>query len=439
VLPFVNATADPNNEYLTDGLTESLIGTLSQLPNVKVMARSTVFRFKSNEDDPQKIGKSLDVSALLVGRVTQRGDTLGVQADLVNTTDGSEMWGAHYERKMADVTQVQGDITRDVANKLQVHMTGAAEEKIGSAGTTNSDAYRLYLEGRQQWYGRTPEGITKSIELFRRAIAADPNYALAYAGLSDSYAVARGYARLTTTAKQALALSDEASKKAVELDDSSSEAHVARGNALSTAWKWSEAEPEYRRAIELNPNNANAHYFYAFNFLMPENRIDEALAQFRIALSLDPLAPIVKMNYGLTLMVARRFPEARLQFDQILERDPTFIPASFYGSQVDAAMGRWADAVIELNRTRLATQAGMSSPDAQGYLNLITSIGDVPPTNVAVAYALAGNPKKAMDELDVAYDQQDSELMACIRFPAFDSLKSDPRWAALLQKLGLPL
>jgi serine/threonine protein kinase/TolB-like protein/tetratricopeptide (TPR) repeat protein len=439
VLPFVNATADPNNEYLTDGLTESLIGTLSQLPNVKVMARSTVFRFKSNEDDPQKIGKSLDVSALLVGRVTQRGDTLGVQADLVNTTDGSEMWGAHYERKMADVTQVQGDITRDVANKLQVHMTGAAEEKIGSAGTTNSDAYRLYLEGRQQWYGRTPEGITKSIELFRRAIAADPNYALAYAGLSDSYAVARGYARLTTTAKQALALSDEASKKAVELDDSSSEAHVARGNALSTAWKWSEAEPEYRRAIELNPNNANAHYFYAFNFLMPENRIDEALAQFRIALSLDPLAPIVKMNYGLTLMVARRFPEARLQFDQILERDPTFIPASFYGSQVDAAMGRWADAVIELNRTRLATQAGTSSPDAQGYLNLITSIGDVPPTNVAVAYALAGNPKKAMDELDVAYEQQDSELMACIRFPAFDSLKSDPRWAALLQKLGLPL
>jgi hypothetical protein len=137
--------------------------------------------------------------------------------------------------------------------------------------------------------------------------------------------------------------------------------------------------------------------------------------------------------------VARRLPEARLQFDQILERDPTFIPASFYGSQVDAAMGRWADAVIELNRTRLATQAGTSSPDAEGYLNLITSIGDVPPTNVAVAYALAGNPKKAMDELEVAYDQQDSELMACIRFPAFDSLKSDPRWAALLQKLGLPL
>jgi eukaryotic-like serine/threonine-protein kinase len=251
VLPFVNATSDPNNEYLTDGLTESLIGTLSQLPNVKVLARSTVFRFKSNEDDPQKIGKSLDVGALLVGRVTQHGNTLGVQADLVNTIDGSEMWGAHYERKMADVTQVQGDITRDVANKLQIHMTGAAQEKIGSAGTTNSEAYRLYLEGRQQWYGRTSEGITKSIELFQRAIVADPNYSLAYAGLSDSYAVARGYSRLTISPKQSLALADEASKKAVELDNSSSEAHEARGNALATAWKWTEAEPEYRRAIEI--------------------------------------------------------------------------------------------------------------------------------------------------------------------------------------------
>jgi len=439
VLPFVNATSDPNNEYLTDGLTESLIGTLSQLPNVKVLARSTVFRFKSNEDDPQKIGKSLDVSALLVGRVTQRGDTLGVQADLVNTTDGSEMWGAHYERKMADVTQVQGDITRDVANKLQVHMTSAAEEKIGSAGTTNSDAYRLYLEGRQQWYGRTPEGITKSIELFRRAIVADPNYALAYAGLSDSYAVATGYGRLLPP-KQAFALADEASKKAVELDDTSSETHTARANALSTAWKWTEAEPEYRRAIELNPNNANAHYFYAFNFLMPENRIDEALAQFRIALSLDPLAPIVKMNYGLTLMAARRFPEARQQFDQILERDPAFEPALFYRSQFDATMGHWADAINGFRATRVVKVTGAFSPDAQGYLNMMISLGDyIPPTNLGVAYALAGNPKEAMDQLEAAYDQQDSELMACIRFPAFDSLGSDRRWAALLQKLGLPL
>ncbi len=150
VLPFVNATADPNNEYLSDGLTESLIGTLSQLPDVKVMARSTVFRFKNSEDNPQKIGKDLNVGSVLMGRVTQHGDTVAVQADLVSTADGSEMWGKHYERKMADVTQVQSDITRDVANKLHVNATGNAEAKISSAGTTNPDAYRLYLEAQQQ-------------------------------------------------------------------------------------------------------------------------------------------------------------------------------------------------------------------------------------------------------------------------------------------------
>jgi serine/threonine protein kinase/tetratricopeptide (TPR) repeat protein len=438
VLPFVNATADPNNEYLSDGLTESLIGTLSQLPNVKVMARSTVFRFKGNQQDPEQIGKSLDVGAVLMGRVTQHGDTLGVQADLVNTADGTELWGAHYERKLADVTQVQSDITRDVSNKLQIHLSGAAQEKMGSAGTTNPEAYRLYLEGRQQWYGRTPEGVKKSIELFQQAIAADPNYALAYAGLADTYAVAASYDE-TIPHQQAATLADEASRNAVRLDDSSSEAHVARGNALVMQRKWREAETEYRRAIELNPNYATAHYFYAFGVLMPGKRTDEALEQFRVALSLDPLSPIVKMNYGLTLMVAGRYPEAHQQFDQILERDPSWRPAHFYLSQVDATMGRWADAVSEVKDNAPQPITGSFSPDAQGFLKLMLAFRPPPLTNVAVAYALAGDRNKAMDYLEKAYAEDDSELLACIRFPAFDSLKSDPRWAALMAKVGLPV
>src|SRR5437899_11790077 len=272
VLPFVNATADPNNEYLSDGLTESLIGTLSQLPNFKVLARSTVFRFKGNQDDPQKIGQTLQVGAVLMGRVTQHGDELGVQADLVNTADGTEMWGSHYARKLADITQVQSDITRDVSKRLQVHLTGTAEQKLGRAGTTNPEAYRLYLEGRQLWYGRTPAGLKKSIELFQRAIVADPNYALAYAGLADAYCVSTGYG-VVIQPKQAFALADEASRKALELNDALPEAHTARAMALTSAWKWNESEKDFRRAIELNPNDASAHYFYAFLFLMPENRI----------------------------------------------------------------------------------------------------------------------------------------------------------------------
>jgi serine/threonine protein kinase/tetratricopeptide (TPR) repeat protein len=440
VLPFVNATSDPNNEYLSDGLTESLIGTLSQLPDVKVMARSTVFRFKNSEDDPQKIGKNLNVASVLLGRVTQHGDTVAVQADLVNTTDGSEVWGAHYERKMADVTQVQSDITRDVAKKLQGNTPSNASAKMGSAGTTNPDAYRLYLEAQQQLYGRTQSGIVKSVELFRQAVAADPNYAQAWAGLANSYVVASGYGRLIPPT-QSLPLADQASQKAVELDDTSSDAHVARANALGTAWKWSAADLEFRRAIELNPNNANAHYFYAFNDLMPTNHLEEALDQFRLALALDPLAPIVRTNYALTLMDAHKYPEAQEQFDQILQRDPGFGPALFYLSQMQATQGQWADAVSTLRKGAPPNAfLGRSwSLDAKGYAEFMDAISNGSlPADAAVAYSLAGNRDKAFDNLEKAYADRDDEITAVIRFPAFDHLKSDPRWPALLQKLNVP-
>jgi serine/threonine protein kinase/tetratricopeptide (TPR) repeat protein len=438
VLPFVNATADPNNEYLSDGLTESLIGTLSQLPNFKVMARSTVFRFKGTQDDPRKIGQALQVGAVLMGRVTQHGDQLGVQADLVSTADGTEMWGSHYDRKAADITQVQSDITRDVSNKLQVHLTGTEQQKLGRAGTTNPEAYRLYLEGRQQWYGRTPEGLKKSIELFQRAIVADPNYALAYAGLSDAYGVSTGYGVLVEP-KQAFALADEASRKAVDLDDSLPEAHRARANILASQFRWSESEKEFRRALALNPNDASAHYFYAFLFLMPENRIEQSLEEFRTALSLDPLSPIMNVNYGLTLMVAHRYLEAIAQIQKVLERDPSFSPASFYLSQVYASVGHYGEAVNELRKSALIKNNISSTADLQGYLKLmLDSRSASPPTNLAVVYALAGDRNKAFEYLEKARAEQDSELMACIRFPAFDLLHSDTRYADFMRKLDLP-
>jgi len=438
VLPFVNATADPNNEYLSDGLTETLIGTMSQLPNLKVMARSTVFRFKGNQDDPQKIGQTLQVGALLMGRVTQRGDELSVQADLVNTADGTELWGSRYSRKLADITQVQGDITRDVSNRLQMHLSDTAQQKLGRAGTTNPEAYRLFLEGRQQWYGRTPEGIRKSVELFQRAIVADPNYALAYAGLADTYNVATGYGTVIQP-KQAFALADQASRKALELDDTLSEAHNARAITLTNQLKWSEAEGEFRRAIALNPNDSSAHYFYAFLYLMPQNRIEESLQEFRTALSLDPLSGIMNVNYALTLMVARRSPEAISHMQKLLERDPSFSPAHFYLSQIYVSNGRYAEAVSELRKTTFGRVKGSASPDLGGYLKLMLTAGDTaPPTNIAVTYALAGDRNKAFEYLEKAYSEQDSELGACIRFPAFDVLKSDPRWAAYMRRLGLP-
>jgi serine/threonine protein kinase/TolB-like protein/tetratricopeptide (TPR) repeat protein len=437
VLPFVNATSDPNNEYLSDGLTESLIGTLSQLPNFKVMARSTVFRFKGNQDDPQKIGQTLQVGAVLMGRVTQRGEEMSVQADLVNTTDGTEMWGSHYTRKLADITQVQSDITRDVSNKLQVHLSDTAQQKLGRAGTTNPEAYRLYLEARQQWYGRTPAGILKSIDLFQRAIVADPNYAQAYAGLANSYNVATGYGGLVQP-KQAFALADEASRKALELDDTLPDAHTARALLLANQYKWNDVEKEFRRAIELNPNDATAHYFYAFIYLMPEKRVDESLEEFRKALSLDPLSGIVNVNYALTLMVAHRYPEALAQMQKELEHDPAFVPAHYYLSQIYASTGRYAEAVNEFQNSGKTIPATFSA-DAEGYLKLAQDprAGSAP-TLIAVIYSLQGDRNKAFEYLEKAYAEQDAELMACIRFPAFDVLHSDPRYVEFMRKVGLP-
>jgi serine/threonine protein kinase/tetratricopeptide (TPR) repeat protein len=438
VLPFVNATADPNNEYLSDGLTESLISTLSQLPNFKVMARSTVFRFKGNLEDPQKIGQTLQVGAVLMGRITQHGDELGVQADLVNTADGTELWGSHYVRKLADVTQVQSDITRDISSSLRIHVNGSEQQRLGRAGTTNPEAYRLYLEGRQAWYGRTTEGLKKSIDLFQQAIAADPNYALAYSGLADTYIVAPSY-NTGITFIQAHELADAATRKALELDDSLSEAHSARAGALIAARKWNEAEAEYRRALEINPNNATAHYFYGWGVLMPEKRTEQALEEFRTALSLDPLSPIVNLNYAFTLMVARRYPESLAQFNKAIESNPSFRGLHLYLSQFYAATGRFAEAVSELQKFDPSIP-GSFSADAQGYNKIVlatSSIRDAP-SAIAVSYALLRDRDKTFEYLEKAYAIEDGDLEQSLRNPALDSVRSDPRYGELMRRLGLP-
>jgi serine/threonine protein kinase/predicted Zn-dependent protease len=437
VLPFVNATSDPNNEYLSDGLTESLISTLSQLPDLKVMARSSIFRFKGNQEDPQKIGHQLQVSAVLLGRITQHGEEVGVQADLVNTLDGSELWGSHYVRKAADITQVQSDITRDVSKRLRVQLSGNQERRLGNAGTTNPEAYRLYLEGRQLWYGRTPEGLKKSIDLFQQAIAADPNYALAYAGLGETYNVIPSYGA-GITSRQAGSLADAATSKALELDDSLPEAHLARAGTLTFALKWKEAEEEFRRAIELNRNSAAAHYLYAFSLLVPEKRFDPALEEFRLALSLDPLSPIMNTNYATTLMDAHRYPEALAQFQKTLERDPNFGPAHHKLAHLYAATGDFANAVSELQK--FVPGPGSWSPDAKGYRDLAQARFSKPEsmTWVAMAMAVTGERNKAFDYLDKALSNQEIEVVLCIRYPSLDPIRSDPRYADLMRRLGLP-
>jgi len=437
VLPFVNATADSGNEYLSDGLTESLIGTLSQLPDLKVMARSTVFRFKGSQEDPRQIGESLKVGAVLVGRITQHGDEVGVQADLVNTSDGTELWGGHYDRKMADITQVQSDITRDISNSLRIRLTGSQTQHLGNAGTSNAEAYRLYLEGRQLWYGRTPEGLKKSIDLFQQAIAADPNYALAYAGLADTYTVAPSYG-IGITSKQARVVADEATRKALSLASSLPEAHTARAMALAMAWRWREAEPEFQRALELNPNNATAHYFYAFTFLAPQKRFDQALEEMHTALSLDPLSPIVNTNLAALLTLMHRYPESLAQFQKTLERDPGFGPAHLKLSTLYAVTGRFGEAESELQKFGLTR--GTFTGDAKGYLALSLEALSSEQWRAAIAqaYAMNGERDKAFEYLEKAYANEDVELILGVRSPALDPIRSDPRYADLMRRVGLP-
>jgi serine/threonine protein kinase/tetratricopeptide (TPR) repeat protein len=436
VLPFVNATSDANNEYLSDGLTESLISALSQLPDLKVMARSTVFKFKGKEDDPQKIGQTLQVSALLMGRVTQHAENVSVQADLVSAADGSELWGSHYDSKLSDITRVQGEITRDLSSRLKIQVSGAQQQKLGQAGTSNPEAYRLYLEGRQLWYGRTSDGLKKSIGLFQQAIAADPNYALAYSGLADTYNVGPSY-DIGITSKQGEAMADEASRKALQLDSSLAEVHTTRGLALSNDFRFSEAESEFKRAIEINPNYSTAHYFYAISYLTPSNRLDQALEELRTTLSLDPLSSIVNTNYALILMEAKRYPESLAQFQKVLQRDPNFQPAYFKMSQLYANMGRFPEAVSALKKSFIV-QKGSYAPTADGFLQLMMNLeGTDRSAAVGAAAVRAGKKDMAFEFLNKAYQDGDNELTFVIRDPALDPVRSDPRYAELMGKLGL--
>ena len=434
VLPFVNATADANNEYLSDGLTESLISTLSRLPGMKVMARSTVFRFKNSQEDPQKIGQALNVSALLTGRVTRRGDEFEIYTELVNAADGTEIWGSQYARKQDDLTQVQSDITRDISRALNVHVSGDEQQKLGRAGTTNTEAYRLYLEGRQQWATRTENGLKRSIDLFQQSIAADPNYALAYAGLADTYNVASSYG-IGINSKQGISLGDQASKKAVELDDSFAEVHTARAGALANAWRWTESEAEFKRAIQINPNSATAHYFYGFILLLPQGRNDESFKEFQTALSLDPLSPILNTNYGWLLMVAHRYPESLEQFQKTVQRDPNFSPGHFKFSHLYAAMGRYSDAIHEM-KLLPDLKNESPSPDANGYCaanqKLLGSDRDV-------ASALAcgtTNRELSIKLLRAAYENHDL-VGEFIRGPEYDTLRTDPAYIEVMKAMGL--
>src|SRR5947208_294749 len=346
VVPFSNASANPNTDYLSDGITEELIDSLSQFPNLRVMARSTAFRYKGRQNEPRKVGSDLKVAAVVTGRLIQRGDIGTGQADLGRVADGVEIWSEHYNRRMADGFGLQQEIAKDISEKLNLRLSGEQQKQFARPSTESQQAYQLYLEGRYFWNQRTPESLKKSIKRFEQAVEAEPTYAVAYAGLADAFYVSGGYE--TAEPKALYAQAREAAKKALQLDDSLAEAHAAMGSVKSLLeWDWAGADQEFKRAIELNPGDANAHYFYACMCLGPTSRLEEAIGEMKKALNLDPMSLVINTNLARMYFFAGQLERAQEQSGKVLELDPAFVPLHAWRAGLYERKGMYEQAIEE--------------------------------------------------------------------------------------------
>ncbi|HEX7831048.1 MAG TPA: protein kinase, partial [Thermoanaerobaculia bacterium] len=324
ILPFVNATGDANAEYLSDGITETLINTLAQVPGLRVMSRTSVFHYKDRPANPVSVGHELRVSAVVVGRVEQMGDRIVVSAELIDTSDNSLLWGNRYQAPRADLFSVQQSIASEIARMLRLKLSGRDQQLLAKRHTTDPRAYELYLKGRFQWNKRDAAGLYKAIEYFNQAIEIDPQYALAYAGLADCYNLLDIWAGLPTG--ETFPRAKQAAQKALSIDDELAEAHTSLAYAIHTyEWDWPAAEREYKRAIALNPNYATARQWYA-EFLTANGRFDEADAQGKKALELDPMSPIINAVVAFNLTMARRYDAAIEQGIRTTQLFPNFMP-----------------------------------------------------------------------------------------------------------------
>jgi len=303
VLPFVNAGGDPNAEYLSDGITESLINSVSQIPGIKVVSRSSAFHYKGKDVGARTVGRELGVRAVLTGRIVQRGDGLSIRAELVDARDDTHLWGEQYNRRLSDILAVQEEIAGDISGKLRQRLTGEEMKRLTRRSTENPEAYGLYLKGRYHWNKRTGQDLQKGIGYFQQAIEKDPTYALAYAGLADCYAVLFLYAGLPSS--ENFPKAKAAASKALEIDDTLAQAHAALAFTHEVFyWDFSAAEKEYRRAIELDPKYPTAHHWYSL-YLSGLGRYEQAIAEAERAYELDPLSPIISTNRAVALVRAR--------------------------------------------------------------------------------------------------------------------------------------
>ncbi|MGB2888406.1 MAG: protein kinase [Candidatus Acidiferrales bacterium] len=457
VLPFSNASGDPNAEYLSDGITEGVIDRLSGLPNLKVISRTSAFRYKHRDIDPQKVAKELGVETLVTGRVVQRGDDLSVSAELVDAREDKQLWGEQYKAKVAEIASLQQEIATAVSGNLGGRLTSEEKTRLAKSVATNPEAYQLYLKGRYHANQSTAAGLKKSIEYFEQAIDKDPAYALAYAGLADSYSGLGGdwlYLPPTDSFPKAKA----AATKALELDDTLAEAHAALAYGKLFDWDWVGAEREFKRAIELNPNSALSHQRYAeslkmrmrFNEAMTEakraqeldplspeitagvggvyvftRRYDEAIAQYQKALDLNPDLPAIRAELSWAYAMKHMYPQALAEYDKIAEQDKSVAAENQFVAGVlgwlYAVSGRRADAL------RIAKE--FRDLSSHSYVDFY---------QFAWVYAGLGNKDEAFRLLERGYNEHTAAMVYLGCDVAWYGMRSDPRYADLLRRIGLP-
>ena len=452
VLPFVNENRDPQIEYLSDGITETIINALAEVPKLRIQARSTVFRFKSRLDQPQEIGRELNVQAVLTGRLLRRGDVLSVRAELVNVEDGTRVWGGHFERLESEIFAVQDDIATDISDKLQLRLSGEQRRRLNRRYTHDVESYHLYLKGRYYWNKRTVDGLMKAIDFFGQAIQRDANFALAYAGLADCFHPLGAYRALSPT--DAFGKAKATALKALALDDHIAEAHTSLAMSdLFYDWAWAKAEQSFKRAIQLNPNYPIAYQWYA-GCLMAKGRVGESLAAIRHARELDPLSLPINAHLAWAFYFIRDLEQAEVQARKTIELDPNFTLVRFVLGQVLRQQQRYPQAISEFEAA-LSESPGLPSivsaighaaalmgdrtraQEVLGQLRDLQGKRYVSPYEFALLNIGLGNKDEAFACLEKAFIDHSSWLIWMKMEPAYDPLRSDPRFAAMMRRVGL--
>ena len=450
-LPFENLSGNPENAYFTEGIQEEILTRLAKIADLKVISRTSTARYKSSPNNLRDIAKQLGVANILEGSVQRTADQVRVNVQLINATTEAHLWAEIYDRKLTDIFKVESEIAKTIADTLQARLSGPEQHAIATRPTENTEAHQLYLKGRYFWNKRTGNDLKKSLDYFQQAIAADPTYALAYAGIADAYALLPAFE--AGTPRECYPRAKAAAKKALDLDDALAEAHTSLANALCFYdFDFSQAAREFQRAIELNPNYATAHHWYGNNLLLPLGRFDEAIAELKRALELDPLSLIINADLSGAYRLARRADEAIEQARKTLEMDPGFYVAHRNLGRALELKGALETAIGEYQKARalnddpwvlaLLGHAYAFSGNKTEALKILEQLNELSKQRYVSAYSFAlvylglGSKAEALNWLEKSYEDRSGSEIGRIKIdPFLDPLRGDPRFEALVAKV----